>query len=172
MILEHFWWLWMMSEIFSCAHSLWRIGCLRLWKLWPMAGQLLRSFWQPWHTVCHCIVSLILATLIDFILSFSLLYHLFHLTAAGLPTNVHAMPAGILGFKVSWTAPTSGATVTGYRIYYSRGADEGSTDILAGDTSVTISNCTWSLTNSVRIVALSNHLPSPVVWASIATFGK
>ena len=82
------------------------------------------------------------------------------------------MPAAIPGFKVSWTAPTSGATVTGYRIYYNRGTDEGSTDVLAGDTSITISSCTWGLTYSVRIVALSNHLPSPVVWASKATFGK
>ena len=102
----------------------------------------------------------------------SLVYHLFHLTAAGVPTNVHAIPAGIPGFQVSWTPPNSGANVTGYRIYYNRGADEGSTDVMAGDTSVTISNCTWSLTYSVKIVALSNHLPSPVVWASIATFGK
>lgn len=96
---------------------------------------------------------------------------LFH-TAAGWPTNVYAMPAGIPGFQVSWTPPTSGANVIRYRIYYNRGTDEGSTDVMAGDTSVTIKNCTWSLTYSVRIVALSNHLPSPVVGASIATFGK
>ena len=115
-------------------------------------------------------MSLILATLIDFILSFSLLYHLFHLTAAGLPTNVHAMPAGILGFKVSWTAPTSGATVTGYRVYYNGGTDQG--EAKADGTAVAITNRTWGLTYSIEIVALSSHLPSPVVEGGVVTLGK
>ena len=62
--------------------------------------------------------------------------------------------------------------MTGYRIYYNGGTDQGSTNVMAGDTTVTVTNCTWDLTHSIKIVALSNHLPSPVVRALTATFGK
>ena len=63
--------------------------------------------------------------------------------------------------------------MTGYRIYYNAGTDQGSTDVVASDTTVTISNHTWDLTHSIKIVALSNHLPSnPVVGTWMADFGK
>ena len=114
-----------------------------------------------------------------FVNSLHLLIHdwcpVFHPTAAGSPTNVLARPTGATGFTVSWTAPTTGATVTGYRVYYNGGTDQGSTDVVASDTTVTISNHTWDLTHtdSIKIVALSNHLQSsPVVGTWMATFGK
>ena len=65
--------------------------------------------------------------------------------------------------------------MTGYRIYYNGGTDQGSRDIVAGDTTVTISNHTWGLTHtgSIKIVALSNHLPSsPVVGTWMTALGK
>ena len=36
--------------------------------------------------------------------------------------------------RVSWTAPTSGATPTGYRIYYQVDGEQGSTDVGADKT--------------------------------------
>jgi len=97
---------------------------------------------------------------------------MFHPTAAGSPTNVRATPTGTTGFNVSWTAPASGPAVTGYRIYYNGGTDQGSRDAMAGDTTVTISNRTWDLTYSIKLVALSNQLPSPVVgvWISLGKY--
>jgi len=62
--------------------------------------------------------------------------------------------------------------VTGYRIYYNGGTDQGSRDAMAGDTTVTIGNHTWDLTYSIKMVALSNHLPSPVIRAEIVNSGK
>ena len=102
----------------------------------------------------------------------SLCYPVFHSTAAGSPTNVHAMPTGATGFKVFWTAPNSGATVTGYRIYYNGGTDWGSTDAMGGDMTVTLTGLTLGLTYNITIVALSIHLPSPVIGAVMNTAGK
>ena len=62
--------------------------------------------------------------------------------------------------------------MTGYQVYYNGGTDQGNKDVVAGDTAVTLTNRTWDLTYSIRIVALSSYLPSPVVEAWRATSGK
>ena len=94
-----------------------------------------------------------------------------HLTAAGSPSNIHARRVSSSDFIVSWTAPTSGATVTGYRVYYNGGTDQGSRAALADGTAVAFSRI-WGLTYSIKIVALSSHLPSPVVEGGVVTLGK
>ena len=57
-------------------------------------------------------------------------------TAAGAPINVTAVqgsdPSAIV---ISWTAPVSGANVTGYRIYHQTEGDQGSVNVDAGVTS-------------------------------------
>jgi len=88
---------------------------------------------------------------------------LFHPIAAGVPSNVFAVLAGPTSFTVSWTAPASGANVTGYRIYWSGGSDQGSMDANATDDAVTISGRSHGLVYTISMVALSDHLPSPVV---------
>jgi len=89
-------------------------------------------------------------------------YSMFHPTAAGQPGNLNAWedifdPTSI---RVSWIAPTSGANVTGYRIYWSGGSDQGSMDANAGDSAVTIRGRTYNMVYTITIVALSNLLPS------------
>jgi len=66
---------------------------------------------------------------------------------------------------ISWTAPVSGANVTGYRIYYqAEGVQlQGSVDVDAGVTEYSIAGLCPGLTYSISLVALSVHLPSPVV---------
>ena len=66
-------------------------------------------------------------------------------------------------FRVSWTPPASPANLTGYRIYYSGANDSGSVDVGASTTNITIDNRTVGVTYSITMVALSPHLPSPVV---------
>jgi len=83
-----------------------------------------------------------------------------HSTGAGQPGNLNAVTAGPTSIRVTWTAPTSGANVTGYRIYWSGGSDQGSMDANAGDTAVTITGRTHGLVYTITIVALSNQLPS------------
>jgi len=95
-----------------------------------------------------------------------------HPTAAGVPSNVRAVPAFPTSFTVSWTAPTSGATVTGYRIYWSGESDQGSMDANAGDTAVTISRRSHGLTYNISIVALSVQLPSPEVGPVTVSLGE
>ena len=87
---------------------------------------------------------------------------MFHLTAAGQPGNLYAREDmfNATSIRVSWTAPTSGVTVTGYRIYWSGGSDQGSMDANAGGTAVTIRGLTYNMVYTITIVALSNLLPS------------
>ena len=57
--------------------------------------------------------------------------------------------------------------MTGYQVYWSGGggSDSSNMSVGAGDTAVTITGLTPGLTYDVTIVALSDHLPSPVVGA-------
>ena len=102
-------------------------------------------------------------------------YHtLFSPTAAGSPTNVNAVQIGSSSFRVLWTRP---ATVTGYQVYWSGdgGADSGNMSLSAetwGTPAVTITDLIPGLTYNITIVALSDHLPSPVVGAVMVTLGE
>ena len=93
---------------------------------------------------------------------------------ADSPTNLNAVKVGSNRFRVSWTPP---ANVTGYRVYWSLGRqyDSGSS-VSAGaeDTAITITGYgrTPGLTYDVTIVALSDHLPSPVVGAGTVALGE
>ena len=62
--------------------------------------------------------------------------------------------------------------MVGYRIYYNGGTDWGSRDAMAGDMTVTLTGLTVGLTYNITIVALSIHLPSPVIQAVMVTAGK
>ena len=95
----------------------------------------------------------------------------FSSTVANLPTNLNAVQVGSSSFRVSWTPS---GTVTGYQVYWSGvgGSDSGNMSAGAGDTAVTITGRTPDLTYDVTIVALSDHLPSPVVGSVMVTLGK
>ena len=72
------------------------------------------------------------------------------------------------------TAPVSEAAVTGYRIFYSGGTDQGSVDVGASATEHTIivpqpQNC---LTYSISIITLSSQLQSSMAGPIMATVGK
>ena len=88
-------------------------------------------------------------------------------TAAGSPTNLNAVQVNFANLRVSWTPP---ATVTRYQVYWSGGggADSGNMSVGAEDRTVTITGRTPGLTYNITIVALSDHLPSPVVSAVMA----
>ena len=85
-------------------------------------------------------------------------------TAAGPPINVTAVqgsnPSTIV---ISWTAPVSGDTVTGYRIYYQAVGDQGSVDVAANVTEYSITGLCPRLIYNISLLALSLHIPSPVV---------
>ena len=62
--------------------------------------------------------------------------------------------------------------MTGYRIYYSGAGDSGNLDVGASATEVTVVNRTAGVTYSITMVALSPHLPSPVVGPVNVTLGE
>ena len=96
---------------------------------------------------------------------------LFLPTAADSPTNLNAVQVNLTSFSVSWTPP---ATVTGYQVYWSvgEGYDSGNVSVGAEDRAVTITGRTPELTYNINMVALSDHLPSPVVGAVMVTLGE
>ena len=99
-------------------------------------------------------------------------YALFLPTAAGLPTHLNAVQVNLTSFSVSWIPPS---TMTGYQVYWSGGgggSDSGNMSVGADDRAVTITGRTSGLTYNITIVALSDHLPSPVVGAVMVTLGE
>ena len=99
--------------------------------------------------------------------------------AANAPTGLAAEVVKYIHIKVSWTAPTSGALVTGYHIVYQAENDKGRAvnewSVKVGD-SVSEYNITHGLTAGhcyvITVRALSRQLPSPAVGPPTVTFGK
>ena len=89
------------------------------------------------------------------------------------PTDLSATQVGPTSIRVSWTAPVSGATVTGYRISYSGGTDQGSVDVGASatDHTITIPQPQSRLTYSISILTLSSQLPSSMAGPTVVTVG-
>ena len=89
------------------------------------------------------------------------------------PTDLSATQVGLTTIRVSWTAPVSGATVTGYGIPYSGGTDQGIVDVGASatDHTITILQPQSRLTYSISIITLSSQLPSSVAGPIMVTVG-
>ena len=62
--------------------------------------------------------------------------------------------------------------LTGYHIYYSGVDDSGSMDVDASQANITIGNRTTSVTYTITMVALSPHLPSPVIGPVSVILGE
>ena len=73
--------------------------------------------------------------------------------------------------NVSWTAPVSGANVTGYRIYYQTEGGRGSVDVGVSTTQHVLTGLCGGRNYSIYLVALSAQLPSPVVGPAVITLG-
>ena len=108
-----------------------------------------------------------------------LVLYLIFLAAANATIELAAEVVEDASIRVSWTAPDSGATVTGYRIVYQkwdaqhRVINHDSVDV---DASTAEHNITHGLTAGHRYVitvrALSRQLPSPAVSPLTLTLGK
>ena len=95
-------------------------------------------------------------------------------TAVDHPTGLIAeqLPKDSGSFRVLWTPPASSANLTGYRIYYSGANDSGSVDVDAFATNITIGSRIPGVTYNITMVALSPHLPSPVIGLATVTPGE
>ena len=74
---------------------------------------------------------------------------------------------------VSWTAPSGGAAVTGYMIYYQEdGGERLSVSAGASATTASITGLTVGATYSITMVATSSTLPSTVTGPQTVTIGS
>ena len=99
--------------------------------------------------------------------------------AANAPTALAAEVVRHTSIRVSWTAPTSGAAVTGYHVIYQK---EDAQDRVTIRDSVNVGANTTEHTKIVGLTAghrynitvhtLSQHLPSPAVVSPTVTLGK
>ena len=72
-----------------------------------------------------------------------------------------AVQLNITALQVSWSAPASGAIVTGYVIYYeTTGGSEQSVTVGAAATEYTLTGLMIGESYNISIVALSGQLPS------------
>ena len=103
-----------------------------------------------------------------------IIYYIIYSIGADPPTNFSAIQVGPTSIRVSWTAPVSGATVTGYRISYSGGTDRGIVDFGASATDhiITITPPQSRLTYSISIITLSFSFPSSMAGPIMVTVGK
>ena len=63
--------------------------------------------------------------------------------------------------------------MTGYQINYQSEREEGSVIVGASEANITLDGCSHGLTFNITLVALSQHLPSPVVaWSCDSYSGK
>ena len=105
--------------------------------------------------------------------------YIFVSAAANAPTGLAAEVVGHTTIRVSWTAPTSGTTVTEYRIYYHEENSQGgiiNPNSIDVDASKTEHNITLVLTAghsyNITVRTLSSQLPSPAVGPPTVTIGK
>ena len=62
--------------------------------------------------------------------------------------------------------------MTGYQIYYQTEGDQGSVDVSASTTQHVLTGLCGGRNYSIYLVALSAHLPSPVVGPAAVTLSK
>ena len=87
-----------------------------------------------------------------------------------MPTNLTAVQISFSSLRVSWTPP---ATVTWYLVYWNGDGVYGSGNMSAGagDRAVNITGLISGVTYNITLVALSDHLPSPIATVH-ATLGN
>ena len=87
-------------------------------------------------------------------------------SAASEPHGVTAIQETPTTIRVLWAAPTSGAPPTGYRVYYStESEDQFSHEVMIGASGrgYLLTGLQSDLVYRISIMALSEHLPSPVI---------
>ena len=87
------------------------------------------------------------------------------------PSNLSVTQVSPTSIIVSWTAPSPGATVTGYRMYYRAVADQGNTDLLANETEHILLGLQCGLSYTITMLTKSHHLPSHLSSSVRATLG-
>ncbi len=88
--------------------------------------------------------------------------------------NPTAVQVNANAVRVSWTAPSTGPTPSGYRIYYQAEGDQTFTAVDTGqeDTEYLLTDLRPGTTYNIRMVALSRFLPSEFQTLEPITLGE
>ena len=92
-------------------------------------------------------------------------------TGANSPTSLTPQRVNSTSIRVTWTPPSSGPTVTGYRVYYQTDENQGSVELGANITEHTIISAITSR-YIITLVAVSDYLPSAQLHLDFANSGK
>ena len=87
-------------------------------------------------------------------------------SAASEPLGVTTIQETPTTIRVLWSSPTSGALPTGYRVYYSTESEDQFSHMVMISASVReyeLTGLQSDLVYHISIMALSEHLPSPVI---------
>ena len=91
-------------------------------------------------------------------------------SAGGSPANLLAVPQEDNNISVTWDA--LGSPVTGYIVYYQPDGGAVSSRMVDGGNSNTVMLVGLSLMSNISIVALTSHLPGPVVRPTGKCFSR
>ncbi len=105
---------------------------------------------------------------------FILLVIVFLFSVPHCPMILTAVQVNATAVRVSWTVPSSGPTPSGYRIYYQAEGDQTFTTVDTGqeDTEYLLTDLRHGTTYNIRMVALSQHLPSVFQTLEPITVGE
>ena len=92
-------------------------------------------------------------------------------TGTNSPTSLTSQRVNSTSIKVMWTPPSSGPTVTGYRIYYQIDENQGRVKVGANITEYTITSAMTSR-YIITLVAVSDSLPSAPLHLDFINSGK
>ncbi len=105
---------------------------------------------------------------------FILLVILFLFSVPRSPRNPTAVQVNATAVRVSWTAPSSWPTPSGYRIYYQAEGHQSFTTVDTGreDTEYLLTDLRPGTTYNIRMVTLSRYLPSEFQTLEPITLGE
>ena len=92
-------------------------------------------------------------------------------TGTNSPTSLTPQRVNSTSIRVTWTPPSSGPTVTGYRVYYQTEESQESVEVGASVTEYTITSANTSR-YIIALVAVSDYLPSARLHLDFANSGK
>ena len=93
-------------------------------------------------------------------------------TGTNSPTSLAPQRVNSTSIRVTWTPPSSGPTVTGYRVYYQTEENQESVEVGASVTEYTITGSANTSRYIIALVAVSNYLPSARLHLDFANSGK
>ena len=83
------------------------------------------------------------------------------------PTGVTAVQSGLTSVSVSWTAPTSGAPVSRYDIYYVANGVPSTSGGSTTSTSYVLTNLQVVVQYNISVIAVGTYLGSQITWTVV-----